>query len=676
MKGSFRDLLDAAPDAMIVVNSEGQIVLVNAQAEKLFGYKRDDLLHQRLEILMPQRFRKQHHGQRDQFFSHPAMRPMGSGVELVGLRKDGSEFPADIKLSPIETEEGVLVVSSIRDITERKQNEEMARQHAELKIKRAEENAELDAAKRELQILAERERAAKALQRSEARIQRLVGSNIIGIATGDLDGKIIDANDAFLGLLGFTRQDFLSGQVRWDTLTPAEYQNADQLAVEKLMSTGIAPPWEKQFFRKDGSRVSVLIGVVTLEAESGEIEAISFVLDISDRKQLEQQLRQAQKVEAVGQLAGGIAHDFNNLLAVIIGYSEILEECLDKNDPLKPKAGQITAAGKRAAALTRQLLAFSRQQVLEPKILDLNAVMADTTRMLQRMIGEDIELVTIAAPELGRVKADRGQIEQVIMNLAVNARDAMPQGGKLIITTANAEMDDVYVRQHAGAIAGPYVVLAVSDAGCGMDQETQARIFEPFFTTKRPGKGTGLGLSTVYGVVKQSGGYITVYSELGQGTSFKIYIPRTDEPVVSVPGNEGRETTQGWETILLVEDAQALRELGRELLEGNGYTVFEAANGADAIRVAKRHQDPIHLLLSDVVMPGMDGRKLADQMVHIHPGIKVLYMSGFTDDVIVHHGVLDSGVALLEKPFTKESLMRKVREVLGTNNRQPGIPVS
>jgi CheY-like chemotaxis protein len=391
---------------------------------------------------------------------------------------------------------------------------------------------------------------------------------------------------------------------------------------------------------------------------------------------LEAQLRQAQKMEAVGQLAGGIAHDFNNLLGVIIGWSEVFEERLSQSDPLRPKAEQIKKAGQRAAALTRQLLAFSRKQVLEPKILDLNTVVTDTLKMLQRLIGDDIELATIPALELGRVKADQGQIGQVIMNLAVNARDAMPQGGKLTMTIANAEMDDVSIRQHPGAVPGSYVKLAVSDTGCGMDHETQARIFEPFFTTKELGKGTGLGLSTVYGIVKQSGGYISVYSELGRGTTFKIYLPRIEQSVTQGAFSKNiKEPVRGWEIILLVEDAPSLRELARELLEDNGYTVLEAGNGADAIQVAERYGKTIHLLLTDVVMPGMDGGKLAERMTHSHPGIKVLYMSGYTDDAIVHHGVLDSGVALLQKPFTRESLTRKVRDVLGMDEKpEPGTP--
>jgi PAS domain S-box-containing protein len=678
MKGSFRDLIEAAPDAMIIVNSRGQIVLVNAQTEKLFGYHRGELLHQPLEILIPPRFRNQHHESRDQFFSRARSRPMGSGRELPALRKDGTEFPADIALSPVDTEDGMVVLAAVRDITERKKNEEIARQHTELQVRMAKESAELAAAKKELETVAERERAAEALRRSEARVRRLVESNIIGIATGDLDGKVIDANDAFLALLGFTKEDVAAGSMRWDALTPPEYREADRLAVEQLLSTGVAPLWEKQFIRKDGSRVPVLIGVATLTGMSGETEAVSFVVDITERKKLEQQLRQAQKVEAIGQLAGGIAHDFNNLLGIIIGYSEIFEERLGLGDPLRPKAEQIKKAGRRAASLTRQLLAFSRQQALEPKVLDLNAVIADTLKMLRRLIDENVELVAVPEPALGRVSADQGQIEQIIMNLTVNARDAMPHGGKLTISTSNAEMDDAFVRRNPGAVPGSYVVLSVGDTGCGMDHETQAHIFEPFFTTKGEGKGTGLGLATVYGVVKQSGGYISVESEPGIGSTFRIYLPRIQEPVASAaPVDGGEKKAHGCETVLLVEDAHALRELARELLEAGGYTVLEAANGADAISLAEKHPGPIHLLLSDVVMPGMNGPELAGKIIGARPDTKVLYMSGYTGDALPVQELLNSGAALLHKPFTGLSLATKVREVLAAAKPSPpAVPVT
>jgi PAS domain S-box-containing protein len=628
-----RLLLDSTAEAIYGIDVQGNCTFCNAASLRLLGYSDpSDLLGKQMHWLL-------HHTRADgkrypieECKIHIAFRE-GQGShsdDEVLWKKDGSSFPAEYWSYPM-FRDGKPIGSVVTFLD-----------------------------------IAERKRAEMALQGSEARLRRLVESNIIGISTGDLSGKLIDANDAYLRLLGFTREDLLSGKMRWDALTPPEYRDTDQLAVEQLKSTGSASPWEKQFFRKDGSRVSVLIGVTTLTAARGELETVSFVVDISERKKLEAQLRMAQKMEAVGQLAGGIAHDFNNLLGVIIGWSEVFEERLDQNDPLRPKAEQIKKAGQRAAALTRQLLAFSRKQVLEPRVLDLNAVVADTLKMLQRLIGENIELIAIPAPDLGRVKADQGQIEQVILNLAINARDAMPQGGKLTITIANEEMDDISIRQHPGAVPGSYVMLSVSDTGCGMDHETQAHIFEPFFTTKELGKGTGLGLSTVYGIMKQSGGYISVYSELGRGTTFKSYLPRIEQSVPQgTPGRNTKDLVRGWETILLVEDAQPLRELARELLETNGYTVLEAANGADAIQVAEKYGKPIHLLLTDVVMPGMDGSKLAERMGDSYPGIKVLYMSGYTDDAIVHHGVLDSGITLLQKPFTRESLTRKVREVLG-----------
>ncbi|MBA2731790.1 MAG: PAS domain S-box protein [Acidobacteria bacterium] len=382
-------------------------------------------------------------------------------------------------------------------------------------------------------------------------------------------------------------------------------------------------------------------------------------------REKEEQLRQSQKMEAVGQLAGGIAHDFNNLLTVITGYSDLMLRGLRLNDPLRQKIEQVKKAGERAASLTRQLLAFSRKQVLQPKVLALNEVVADMDKMLRRLIGEDIDLMTILEPSLWQVKADPGQIEQVIMNLGVNAHDAMPKGGKLTIQTENIVIDETYAARHMTVKPGRYVMLAVSDTGTGMDTTTQKRIFEPFYTTKDQGKGTGLGLSTVYGIVKQSNGSIWVYSEVGLGTAFKIYLPQfADEVTESAPRALAIEASQGTETVLLVEDDETVRELARETLEMSGYHVLTAANGDAALSCCEHYEGQIHLILTDVVMPQMSGRELAERLTVLYPETPVLYMSGYTDDAIVHHGILEEGVAFLEKPFTPNILTHKVRTVL------------
>jgi two-component system, cell cycle sensor histidine kinase and response regulator CckA len=384
-----------------------------------------------------------------------------------------------------------------------------------------------------------------------------------------------------------------------------------------------------------------------------------------ERKRLEQQLQQAQKMEAIGQLAGGVAHDFNNLLGVIIGYSEIILNRIGRDSDTYKQAGEIMKAAERAASLTRQLLAFSRKQVLEPKMLNLNAVVVEVEKMLCRLIGEDISLQTSLDPMLSYVKADPGHIEQVIINLAVNGRDAMPRGGKLTIGTSNAKVEESYARVHPAVIPGRFVMLAVSDTGSGMDAETQAHIFEPFFTTKAVGKGTGLGLATVYGVVKQSGGFISVHSELDAGTTFKIYLPQVGE---SPETTERRETDttdyRGSETILVVEDAEPLRELICTILQSYGYAVLSAEDGLEALRIANQQKHPIHLLLTDVVMPGMNGLELSKRLTPLRPQMKVLYVSGYTDDAIVRHGILGPDVAMLQKPFTHDILARKVRAVL------------
>ena len=384
----------------------------------------------------------------------------------------------------------------------------------------------------------------------------------------------------------------------------------------------------------------------------------------------EEQLRQAQKMEAIGRLSGSVAHDFNNLLSVILSYSDLLLSDLKPIDPLRGDIESIRKAGAKAADLTRQLLAFSRQQVLAPRVVDLNSVLIDSEKMLRRLLGEDIEVVAHYGRTLSRVKVDPGQIDQVLLNLVINARDAMPSGGKLTIETKEVELDDSYTSQHFGVARGPHVMLAVSDTGIGMDPQTQARIFEPFFTTKDIGKGTGLGLSTVFGIVKQSGGHIWVYSEPGGGSTFKIYLPATEAEDNEVPKPIEPATLNGTETILLVEDQDEVRRVAQSILRRYGYHVIEARNAGEALLSCERHPRTIHLLLTDVVMPQLSGRELAERLAAMRPTMKVLYMSGYTENVIVHHGILDSGIAYLQKPIVPELLARRVREVL--NSYKPG----
>jgi signal transduction histidine kinase/ActR/RegA family two-component response regulator len=411
----------------------------------------------------------------------------------------------------------------------------------------------------------------------------------------------------------------------------------------------------------------------TLQAEVNERKSAQAELERS-----EEQLRQSQKMEAIGQLAGGVAHDFNNLLTAINGYSELCLKRLSPSDPLHRHIEQIRKSGERAASLTRQLLAFSRKQILQPKIIDLNQIVVDMNKMLHRLIGEDIDLLMGLAADLGKVKADPNQIEQVLLNLSINARDAMPKGGRLTIETSNVNLSEDFSRGHVAVSPGQYVMLAVSDNGCGMDAETQAHIFEPFFTTKEVGKGTGLGLATVYGIVKQSEGTIWLYSEVGRGTTFKIYLPCAERPVKVVEVEaDNLELSQGTETVLLVEDEEIVREMATEILRDSGYHVLEAKHGHEALTLGRQHSGDIHLMLTDVVMPQMSGRQLAEQLTPLRRDMKVLYMSGYTDDAIVHHGVLEEGTAFIGKPFTPSALTRKVREVLDeAENCRRGSPVN
>ena len=510
--------------------------------------------------------------------------------------------------------------------------------------------------------ITESKQVEEKLQKSEAHFRSLIHGAPYGIYRVTLDGQLLHVNPALVTMLGYDSEEDLlrrntekdiyrDPQTRRDFLKKHDHKE-DFRAVEA------------EWRRKDGKIITVrMTGHPVLKKDNSLAFFEVFAEDITERRTLEKQLIQAQKMEAIGRLAGGISHDFNNLLSVILGHSDILEEHLGSNVRLRKSVEATRSAAERAAALTMQLLAFSRKQVIEPKIIDLNSCVVEIQKMLHRVIGEDIELSIRLQHDLGHVKADPGQLNQVLMNLAVNSRDAMPSGGKLAIETADADLDDTYVRQHLGARPGPFVMLAVSDTGIGMDPETLSHIFEPFFTTKEIGKGTGLGLSMVYGIIKQNNGYIMAYSEPGRGTTFKIYFPRSEESLPA-PHKVEKEIPGGTETILVVEDELALRELACVLLQEAGYTVLESSGVEDAIAIAKDSDRTVDLLLTDVVMPRLDGRELANQLVALRPNLKILFMSGYTDDVIVHRGVLKHGTVLVQKPFTKATLLRKVRETL------------
>jgi PAS domain S-box-containing protein len=529
--------------------------------------------------------------------------------------------------------------------------------------------------------ITEYRKAEEALRRSEERYRVFVGQSSEGIyrieydppisihlpvdeqVTLGINGRIAECNDSLARMYGFQSASELVGRRMSEFMSVDDSVNRASLGaliangyrISEAESRGLDVNGNPRIFRNS------IVGIV----ENEKLVRIWGVQrDVTERVQLEEQLRTKQELEAIGRLAGGIAHDFNNLVGIILGHAELLSAGSDLTERLKNGLAQIRRAGERAAALTHQLLAFSRKQVLQPKVLDLNAIVADVQKMLARVIGEDIELVTRLHPSLAPVKADPVQMEQVLMNMAVNARDAMPRGGTLLIETANAAPDEALARQHPNLATGPYVMLTVSDTGHGMDAQTLEHVFEPFFTTKELGKGTGMGLATVYGIVTQSGGNISVSSELGKGTTFRVYLPAETAAAETRVEESAEAVVGGTETILVVEDESNLREITRIFLEDYGYRVLEASDAKQALQLAQTFADPIHLMLTDVIMPGMSGGQLAEQIVSARPGMKVAYMTGYTDEMVVHHNVLEPGIALLQKPFDKLQLARKVRSVL------------
>ncbi|MBI4775515.1 MAG: PAS domain S-box protein [Deltaproteobacteria bacterium] len=620
----YRALFEGAGEGILIADIETkELKYANPAICKMLGYTEDEL--RRMSV-------KDIHTKNDldrviSGFEAGAKNGKGLAQDVPCLRQDGSIIFADFNSTRTLIEGIPCNVAFVTDVTERKKSED-------------------------------------ALKESEERFKTLFEYAPDAYYLHDLEGRLIDGNRAAERLIGYSKEELIGKSfMELGLLSAEELRKAAELLRKNVRGLATEPD-EFILHRKDGKQVFVEVRTSPLTI-GGRNVVLGIANDISERKSLEQQLRQSQKLEAIGRLSGGIAHDFNNLLTTVIGNAELILEDIPDDDPVREGIHEIKNAGERAASLTRQLLAFSRKQVLQPTVVNLNQTVLDMEKMLGRMIGEDIEFRTVLSPDLGQIEADVGQLEQVIMNLVVNARDAMPKGGKITIETGNVNIDEGYARAHIAVTPGPYVTMSVSDTGFGMSRETQGMIFEPFFTTKGKGKGTGLGLSMVYGIVKQSNGNIWVYSELGKGTTFKIYLPRVEKSASETEWKaEKSEPPSGSETVLVVEDDQMVREFAVRVLQRYGYNVLIAANGEEAIEIARVHQGPIHLMLTDVVMPGISSRDMEESLKSFRPEMRVLYMSGYTDNAIVHHGVLDPGKAFLGKPFTPNSLGRKVREVL------------
>jgi PAS domain S-box-containing protein len=628
----FRKYFELPLVGIAITSPDMHWIAVNDKLCEIFGYPREELGRITWMDLTPD---DDLPADPAGYEPAPALQEKGGTIEKRFVRKDGSIIYTHVSALPVRKPDGSVdyLIAVIQDITERK-------------------------------------RAEEALRSSELNFRTLFNHAGDAIFIRSLDGRFLEVNEEACTRLGYTRGELIGKDL--EDIEPETSPQDMQERVQKLRRLGHVV-FESQY--RCSNRIFLPVEVsIRLFEFNGRQSILEVCRDISDRRraaeersQLEEQLRQIQKIESIGQLAGGIAHDFNNLLTPIIGYAEVSLMTLTERSPLRDNVQQVLVAAERAKDLTRQLLAFSRKQLLEMKVVQLNTVIVDFEKMMRRLIGEDIEVLSRLDSRLGAIKADPAQVQQILINLAVNARDAMPQGGKLMVETANMYLDDYFARTHPGAKPGPHVMLAISDTGQGMPPEVKSHLFEPFFTTKEEGKGTGLGLATVYGIVKQHGGSIWVDSELGLGTTVKIYLPRVDEAPEIARDSKGQPALRGNETVLVVEDDPLVRSLTNNILTGHGYAVLVVEEPIEAIRIAQKYEGAIHLLLTDVIMPNMNGKELYLQIAQSRPEIKVLYMSGYTGDIIAHHGVLDDNVKFLQKPFSVHDLTQKVRDILSVS---------